>query len=92
MRTKPNIDNIYPIKKAAEMPDDEFARWWALMEGLDTIFKYADKYDIDMDNINLNTKRILDEYVTPISGDILHDITNARAAAKDDFTKSIIEL
>jgi hypothetical protein len=88
---KPNIDNLYPIKQAKDMNDEEFARWWALMEALDTIFTHADKYSIDIDDINLSTKKILDEYVTPISGDILHDIKTARNC-DEDFTKTVIKL
>lgn len=93
MKTKkPNIDNLYPIKKAKDMKDDEFARWWALMEALDTIFTHADKYSIDIDSLNLSTKKILDEYVTPMSGDILHDIRIAREASQDPPAKNIIQI
>lgn len=89
MKNKKNIEGIYPIKKAKNMADDEFARWWALMEGLKVIFDHADKYNIDMDSVNINSKRILDEYVTPISGDILNDIQEARKGTKE-FTRTII--
>ena len=67
------IDN-YPIKKASEMSNDELSRWIALMNALEHIYDHADRYDIDMDKINLNTKKIIDEYIDPISGDILHEL------------------
>lgn len=74
------IDN-YPIKKASEMSDNEFSRWWALMNALEIIFDHAKRYDIDVDNLNLNTKKIIDEYVDPISGDILHKMRQEKNEA-----------
>ena len=75
-----NIDDLYPIKPAAEMPVEEFSRWWALMDALEIIFDHAERYDIDIDRINFSNKKIIEEYIEPISGDIMHKIEQAGGA------------
>lgn len=73
------------VKKAADMSDLEFSRWWALIKGLKIIFTHAEKYDIDIDNMNLSTKKIIDEYVDPMSGDIMHQIQKARDGGSEEI-------
>jgi|TARA_R110000787_G_scaffold336_9_gene1318 hypothetical protein len=80
-------NNTTPMKKASEMSDLEFSRWWALMQGLEVIYNHAERYDVDTDNINLNTKKIIDEYVDPISGDILYEIQQARKGNNDGLVR-----
>lgn len=75
-KKKKDISGIYPIKKSTEMSVKEFSRWWAFMESLKLIFDYADKVNLEVEEINMNTKRILDEYIDPISGDIQNDLEN----------------
>ncbi len=72
-RMNTEIDN-YPIKSASQMSNEELSRWWAFVQALGIIFTHAEKYDIDIDKMPLNTKKILDEYINPISGDILHEL------------------
>jgi hypothetical protein len=72
------IDN-YPIKRACEMSNEELSRWWAFVQALDIIFTHAEKYDLDIDKMPLNTKKILDEYIDPISGDILHELNKEQS-------------
>lgn len=71
-------DKLYPIKKAEEMSDEEFSRWWALRKAMEILDDHARRYDIDLDRINLNTQKIINEYIDPISGDVLHHIKKAR--------------
>lgn len=61
-------------KLSDSMSDVEIARWSALIEALEIIFKHADKHNIDIENLNLDTRKLLKEYVDPISGDILYNL------------------
>lgn len=62
------------IRLSDSMSDIEIARWSAFIEALEIIFNHADKYDLDVDNLNLDTRKLLKEYIDPISGDILYNI------------------
>lgn len=88
MKIKKDITEIYPIKKAKEMSDEEFSRWWAFIESLDIIFKHADKLGMEIEDININVKKMIDEYISPISGDIMNDIKNIREKKVDRMTNN----
>ena len=70
MKHKQTLDTL------PEMTDEYVARWYALIQALHIIWNHADKYNIDLDDVNLDTRKIVREYVNPISGDILHELNN----------------
>lgn len=89
-KNKVDISNIYPIKPAKEMSKREFSRWWAFMESLKIIFDHADKLGLETEDINLNTKKILDEYIDPIAGDIENDLTKFLEGTNEENTRFVI--
>lgn len=68
-------------KLTEDMSDVEIARWTALITALKIIYGYADKYGIE--DVNLDTRKILKEYVDPISGDILYNIKKEKQKKYD---------
>lgn len=67
---------IDPPKTSAEMSPEVLSRWLAFTKSLEIIFDHAEKHGIDIDTINIDTRKIVKEYIDPMSGDILHDIEN----------------
>lgn len=57
--------------KIEDMSTYEIAGWTALCHAIRHIYDYADKHGVDMENVNLDTRKILKTYVDPMRGDII---------------------
>ena len=65
-----------PQEEPTSMTDEYVSKWYALIHALNVIWRYADQAGIDPDEINLDSRKIVREYIEPISGDILYEMHN----------------